>query len=578
MGGFRSNIRFSTPRLNLLLACSILLLASTTGCSISKIRRSWSKDATRIESPQPENDEPAPIESDAEVHQDPEVDSEVVAIETDVAAEQEITRTAMNIAPEVAPPIEDSDSEEPLPQPQSTETEMAPPPESPREVLALEDVIDSVMRSYPLLQAELFGRNVALGNRISAEGSYDLKLKAASENGPMGYYQTYRNLAGIEQPLWMGGNAFAGYKLGRGTFQPWFYDRETNKGGEFKLGASVPLLQNRQIDERRTNLFNADWARQEVEPAIRTELIGFVYMASITYWDWVGAGRNLNVSQSILDLALMRREGLELRVERGDLERIELVDNQRLIVSREAKLVESRRKLEQTAAKLSLFFRDENDRPILPTEAMLPDELPPIEEPPESIPGEDLQLAYENRPEIQVYDFQLRQLDNEMALASNQKLPNLDAAIAASKDVGEPISYQKYKSPFELEAGLYFEVPAQRRKAGGKLIALEGKRAQIVAKRRFAEDKILAELQMAQAAIKAGHLRIRQARESAELANQMEQAERRKFDLGASNLMFVNTREQQSAEAQMTEVEATVEYYDAKAAYHAALGIDRLQE
>ncbi len=60
MGGFRSNIRFSTPRLNLLLACSILLLASTTGCSISKIRRSWSKDATRIESPQPENDEPAP--------------------------------------------------------------------------------------------------------------------------------------------------------------------------------------------------------------------------------------------------------------------------------------------------------------------------------------------------------------------------------------------------------------------------------------------------------------------------------------------------------------------------------------
>jgi len=301
-------------------------------------------------------------------------------------------------------------------------------------------------------------------------------------------------------------------------------------------------------------------------------------MASVTYWDWVGAGRNLNVSQSILDLALMRRDGLELRVKRGDLERIELVDNQRLIVSREAKLVESRRKLEQTAAKLSLFFRDENDRPIVPTEAMLPIELPPIEEPPEEIPGEDLQLAYENRPEIQVYDFQLRQLDNDMALAGNQKLPSLDAAVAASKDVGEPISSQKYKSPFELEAGLYFEVPAQRRKAGGKLIALEGKRAQIVAKRRFAEDKILAELQMAHAAIKAGHLRIGRARESEELADQMERAERRKFDLGASNLMFVNTREQQSAEAQMTEVEATLEYFDAKAAYHAALGIDRLQE
>ncbi len=305
----------------------------------------------------------------------------------------------------------------------------------------------------------------------------------------MGYYQTYRNLAGIEQPLWMGGNAFRRLQVGTRHLSALVLRSETNKGGEFKLGASVPLLQNRQIDERRTNLFNADWARQEVEPAIRTELIGFVYIASITYWDWVGAGRNLNVSQSILDLALMRREGLELRVERGDLERIELVDNQRLIVSREAKLVESRRKLEQTAAKLSSSSGTKMIDRSFRRKAMLPDELPPIEEPPESIPGEDLQLAYENRPEIQVYDFQLRQLDNEMALASNQKLPNLDAAIAASKDVGEPISYQKYKSPFELEAGLYFEVPAQRRKAGGKLIALEGKRAQIVAKRVLRKTK-----------------------------------------------------------------------------------------
>ncbi len=274
----------------------------------------------------------------------------------------------------------------------------------------------------------------------------------------------------------------------------------------------------------------------------------------------------------------MRRAGLELRVERGDLERIELVDNQRLIVSREAKLVESRRKLEQTAAKLSLFYRDLNDQPILPTEEMLPAELPEILNPEEDIPGEDIQTAYQNRPEIQVYNYQLSQLDNDLALATNQKLPSLDAAVAASKDVGEPISYQKYKSPFELEAGLYFEVPAQRRKAGGKVLALEGKRAQVVAKRRFAEDKILAELQMAHAALKAGYQRIIQAQQSAELAIQMEQAERRKFDLGASNLMFVNTREQQSAEAQMTEVEAILEYFDAQAAYHAALGIDRLQD
>lgn len=555
---FQQNVGRVSPSSIIPLLVTALVLNS--GCRIPSLRQSF----TLLENRKSESS--ATI-AEAEPKYDlDDSNRNVEELSDDSPSDPAIIQTALN------------DSENPgIGPPEMTEEE-APAPENPPDELTLSEVLDSVSQTYPLLEAALFGRNVALGNRISAEGSFDLKLKASSENGPVGFYETYRNMAGIEKPLFMGGSVFAGYRVGRGNFQPWYLERQTNDGGEFKVGAQIPLLQNRRIDERRTNLFNTDWARQEVEPTIRTELIGYIYLATIAYWDWVGAGRNYEISESFLDLATIRKNGLETRVKRGDLERIELVDNRRLIVSREAKLVDARRKFEQTSAKLSLFFRNADGEPQVPTLEMLPKSFPAAEVPEEEISGEDLQIAYQNRPELQVYDLQIRQVDNELAWANNQKLPTLDAAIAGSDDVGEPTSSKKDKSPLELEAGLYFDVPIQRRKAGGKVIALEGKRAQLVAKKRFSENKILNELQLANAALKAAYQRIGQASESRDLARQMEEAERKKFDLGASNLLFVNTREQQSVDAQLTEVEAKLEYFDAKAAYHAALGVDRLPE
>ena len=54
----------------------------------------------------------------------------------------------------------------------------------------------------------------------------------------------------------------------------------------------------------------------------------------------------------------------------------------------------------------------------------------------------------------------------------------------------------------------------------------------------------------------------------------MEAAERRKFDLGDSNLLLVNLREQATADAATTEVDAHLNYFDAQADYRAALASD----
>ncbi len=88
--------------------------------------------------------------------------------------------------------------------------------------IVFDEVVGSVYQSYPLLEAALFSRNIALGQQVGASGAFDTKLKAASENGPQGFYQTYRQNVGVIQPTYWGGEVFAGYRIGRGDFQPWY--------------------------------------------------------------------------------------------------------------------------------------------------------------------------------------------------------------------------------------------------------------------------------------------------------------------------------------------------------------------
>jgi len=453
----------------------------------------------------------------------------------------------------------------------------APLPQ-PATSLRLRDVIDSVHASYPLLEAAFLSRSIADGELLSTQGEFDLKLKGGGASGPLGFYKTHRLGAGASQPLFSGGEIFGGYKIGRGNFQPWFGERGTNDGGEFSAGFAIPLAQNRQIDQRRAAQFRATYAREAVEPDIQTQIIAFVWEASYVYWQWVAAGQNYEIVQSLLEIAQQRNDGLKKRVDAEDLPRIELTDNQRLIVSRQAALIDARQKLQQSAIKLSLFLRTPDGQPLVPSKDQLPATFPEAALiVSEQIDG-DIKQAMSNRPEMRFLNFLREQLDVDLAQARNLYLPEVDAVLFASKDTGAASSSKQDKTPFELEASLQISVPLQRRKALGKLQSIEAKLAQLAAKIRFTQDKISTDVQQVYAALLAAFERIARARESLELAHTMEQAERRKFDLGDSNLLLVNLREKATADAAKTVLQAMLDYSRAQADYRAAMALDVDQE
>lgn len=439
--------------------------------------------------------------------------------------------------------------------------------------LSLDDVVNSVYGSYPLLQIAVQQRKIAEGHLLEARGEFDFRLKGGGTSGPMGYYETHRFGTGFEQALYGGGEVFAGYRTGRGNFQPWYGERNTNDGGEFKAGVMIPLLQNRRIDKRRARVYRAALGRNSVEPDILLQLIDFVRTASHSYWGWVASGQGVQIEQDLLDIALQRQEGLQKRVTVGDLPKIELTDNKRLIVSRRASLIDAQRKFQQSAIKLSLFYRTPDGLPTLPLPDSLPHHFPDARPYDDKQFDADIQIAITNRPETQFYEFVRQQLEVDLAYARNLYLPEVGVGATASQDVGGRASLKGDKTPFELEASLQFYVPLQRRKALGKLQATEGKLAQVQTKVQFARDKITTDVQNAVAALKAAYDRISQTRQSVDLNRLMEEAERKRFDAGDSNLLIVNLREKATADARKTFVAALLEYFRSEADYRAALAM-----
>ncbi|QDV52607.1 TolC family protein [Gimesia fumaroli] len=441
--------------------------------------------------------------------------------------------------------------------------------------LALEEVIDSVYQSYPLLDAALYSREVAAGDRLQTLGEFDRKFKAATENGPMGYYKTYRQHIGLVKPLYQGGEVFAGYKIGRGNFQPWYKERQTNEAGEFKAGFSVPLSRNRDIDARRAALWRATFGVDAVEPDIQAQLIGFVQEGTYAYWDWVAAGAKLVIADQILKLAESRTDRIRSQVENGFLDPPELTDNLRLVAERSGKRAFAERKLQQAAVKLSLYYRDAYGNPLIPG----PDKIPTFPDlkliDPEQVEHDSL-LALERRPEIYALDLFQRQLDIDHSEAMNDCLPAVDLVMAAAQDVGYRTDPKNDKGPFQLDAMLYVDVPIERRKARGKIQSVSGKISQLNAKRKLTEEKIVAEVESAYAGLIGAFKQAKQAEQAVGYAEDLARRERRNFEEGLSDLLKVTLREQYAVESAEKAVDAKLLYFKEQADYRAALAEDQL--
>lgn len=433
--------------------------------------------------------------------------------------------------------------------------------------LLLDDVLRSAESAYPLLLAAIQERAMSQGKALSAEGAFDAKLSLNSEANQFGYYKNRANGAKVELPLadW-GGEIFGGYKRGQGDFGPWQQDLLTLSRGEWSGGVRLPLLRDRQTDERRTDLLLARLSVELADASIEQQRLKLLETAAKSYWEWVAAGQKLAVAESLLQLAEARTGQVQEAAAAGEIARIEIVDNQRAVLERRSAVVAAERDLQNAAFELSLFYRDANGDPQLAPRERLPGFPEPAALSAERL-QEGLRQALARRPEIAGTLVETRQRAAELTLARNQMLPRIDFTAKYGQDAG---AGSITKRGGELLAGITLETPFQRRKAKGAAAVQEAKLAQLEHKLRFARDRIEVEVRDAASALDAALQRLELARAEQDAAQQLADAERERFDLGDSTLFVVNLRELAAASAGLKVFTALGDWHKAAASYRAA--------
>ncbi len=447
-------------------------------------------------------------------------------------------------------------------------------PVSQGSALELDILLGSVETHFPLVLAALEEFEIARGRVLAARGGFDTRLGAQGKLGVEGYYENQRGDFTLEQPLEeFGATVSSGYRIGRGDFASYDDGARTHEAGEFRLGVLVPVLQGFSIDPRRVALWQARIGEEQAEPIVTGKRLEATRKAAQTYWKWVASGRKRAVAQRQLELARGRQQQVRILVEEGQIAAINLIDNQRLIVEREASLVRAEPDLQESAILLSLYWRSEAGEPQVPSDALLPGAFPPARDPAATLIPGDVALALDQRPELRALALEPTQLELDLQLSESQLLPALDLGMFASQDIGEQSGAKYDRSPFEPQALFKFSVPVQLSRARGKILELEAKLAKLARESSYARDVVRSEVQDAASALVQAYRRLGLARQNAELALQLEDAERIALDEGQSDLFRVNLREQQTAAAQASEVDSQREYFTALADYRAVLGL-----
>ncbi|WP_448585666.1 TolC family protein [Thermaurantiacus sp.] len=427
--------------------------------------------------------------------------------------------------------------------------------------LTLAEVLESSAQHTPQILEAMARVRAAEGRRLAADGAFDTVFAGEAETRLSGFYDGRFASATVTRPFERrGGQLYGGYRISGGGFPIYEDERFTNQLGELKVGAVFALLRDRAIDERRFGRLQADADVAIAETDRLMVAIGVQRRAVDAWLNWVAAGMRLEVFRELLKLAVDRDAGFRRQVETGARAAIIIVENDQTILRRRALVVDSERALEAAAVRLSLFWRGPDGRPQVPPPSLLPKAMPP----PLPLPADGLGLALA-RPDLRALDLRMEQAAQRLALDRNLRRPRLDLKVEASQDLGPEGEGGVSRTGTEAKVGLTFSVPFEQRLADGRIAATKAELAAFELRRRQLEEEIAAELQALAAAVRASARNVELAAGERDRARELAVAERRRFQLGASDLFLAIVREEAAADAEVRAIDAQLQQATAHA-------------
>ena len=442
------------------------------------------------------------------------------------------------------------------------------------ELLTISEVLARIELTHPLLRATGVERMQARAKILKALGAWEPKFQNRTE---VDRYQTWNFLAFINTTT--GGYNDSTIEMGHpwgfrlnGGIRNGFGDR-INQGAhtyipndgllfwhnqQMLVGGEGHLLRGFMMNEEYADFQKAELAGPQAEIAVAQKRQDLYLAGAVQYWDWQVAVKQADIVKRTLAVAEERFTQIEGQAKRGLSSPLDVIEaNKEVQVRREAAIA-AQRKVEYEQYKLFFFFW-ENGEPVTPRPEWAPEfqgETPlPTEE---EIAAAKVE-AREERPEVRALYIEAKMNNIDLKLAKNKLLPKLKL------EGGPPDASTDWIVGIGYRVGVHTEMPLFQREARGKVMAAEVGLQQLVLKQQYYEQQVGFDVDNWLSAIVRARDRVTAATESYRLAKVLEEGERKRFDMGATTILFVNLRERNA-------VEAAYKLYRAQADYAVARG------
>lgn len=426
----------------------------------------------------------------------------------------------------------------------------------------LDEVLAASAEHFPKIQEAIAKRRVAAGEQDAALGAFDVVLSADSYSWASGFYDG--NIIGgkATQPLRsLGADVYGQYRISTGDFPIYQDENFTNLGGQAKVGVVFSLLRDRDIDKRRFAETDALFILRDADIEVLLTQIAVQQKAASSYWNWVAAGRALQIYRDLLSIAEERNVGLRKQLKQGAIAAIFVTENEQNITRRRYFVTQAERDFQQATVALSFYYRNSDGKTAIAGADRLPVELPlaRVNDTAALTSDATIDEALRRRPEVASLQNAIDRAMNKMALLENDLKPSLDVTVELSDGLGGIGEGGSSRATTDTTIGLSFSVPLQRRAARARLDQARNKLDAMRLEQQRVEERIALEVQDLA-------ISLRYAGELATLADQevdqsqlLADAERKRFRSGASDFFVVNVREQTVANVQVRAVAARLE-------------------
>jgi len=456
--------------------------------------------------------------------------------------------------------------------------------------LTIDEVLARIELTHPLLQATGAERTKARGKILKALAAWEPTFHNITEaeryetwnltTAPAGGLscsktdplceplQPQRLMAGFNDNKIEVGHPW-GFKI-HGGLRQGFGDRGTLKFSaipdmqgfdrmqQFIFGGSIKLLRGLMINEEYAEFQQAELAGPQAEVKVAQKRQDLYLAGAVQYWDWQVAVKQAEIVKRALAVAEERAVQVEGMAKGGRVAPLDVIEVNQEVQKRREAAIAAQRKVEYEQYKLSLFLWEQNE-PVTPRPEWAPEfqgETP--------LPTNDEVAAYkveakDDRPEVRDLYIEAKMNNIDIKLAKNKLLPKLNISGGPADAATDWIVGVGYTM------GVHFEVPLFQRDGRGKVMGAEVFQQQLALKQQYIEQQVNLDVDNWLSAIVRARDRVTASTEALRLAKTLEEGERKRFNMGATTVLFVNLRERNV-------VESAYQLYRAQADYAVARG------